>query len=214
MLTRRAKTLLLGLTVFALIIAPAHAQFPTFAPNIARIDGTEPSSGIAYTRLFISAQPDTSEASQPATSQTLDLSRPILTAECTRRPNGKYFFDLFINFGGVTDTAYYPPWKPANDQDLFPPATAKTTATLEFLGYTKYKPVKRQFEYVINPQNQLRYNPPSTGSKNLEDIGFYLQVLRALPTLRVTTEGHVASFFVTPLLIQLHAEPLCRASGL
>jgi hypothetical protein len=213
MLNRQAAIRLLSLCALALIITPAHAQLPTFAPNMARIDGTEASSGIAYTRLFISPQPDTPGATNP-TVHTLDLSQPILTAECTRRPNGKYVFDLFINFGGVTDTAYYPPWKPANDQDLFPPATAKTTATLEFLGYTTYKPVKRQFEYVINPPNQLRYNPPSAGSKNLEDIAFYLQVLRALPTLRVTADGHVASFFMTPLLTQLHAEPLCRASGL
>ena len=213
MLNRQAAIRLLG--AFAFVIAHAHAQLPGFAPNMARVDGTEPSSGISYTRLFIGEQSAPAPAvANPASGQALDLSRPILTAECTRRPDAKYFFDLFINFGGVTDTAYYPPWKPANADDLFPPVTAKTTLTLEFLGYTKYKPVKAQFEYVVSPQNQMRYNSPSLQSKNLEPITFYLQVLRALPTLRVTSEGRVASFFMTPLITQLHAEPLCRASGL
>ena len=203
-----ATTLLI---VFATNLA--QAQLPTFAPNMARLDGTEPTSGITYTRLFISAQPDTSDATNPST-QSLDLTHPILTAECTRRPNGKFFFDLFVNFGGITDTAYYPPWKPANSDDLFPPTTVKTFLTLEFLGYTKYKPAKRQFEYVTNPQGQLRYSSPGLSSKNLEESTYFFQILKALPTLRISGEGHTASFFMTPLLTQLHSEPLCKTPGL
>jgi hypothetical protein len=199
------------LIVFATNLA--QSQLPTFAPNMARLDGTEPSSGIIYTRLFISALPDSPDASQP-TSQTLDLTRPILTAECTKRPNGKFFFDLFVNFGGITDTAYYPPWKPANADDLFPPTTVKTFLTLDFLGYTKYKPARRQFEYVINPSGQLRYSSPGLYSKNLEDVTWFFQVLKALPTLKITGEGHTASFSMIPLLTQLHSEPLCKAPGL
>jgi hypothetical protein len=209
--------LLLAVTALLTFSTIANAQLPVFAPNMARLDGAEPSSGIAYTRLFISAQPDTPDTSQPTNApppQTLDLSRPTLTAECTRRPNGKFVFDLFVNFGNVTDTAYYPPWKPANADDLFPPTTVKTTLTLEFLGYTKYKPAKRQFEFVTNPPNQLRYSSPGLYSKNLEEFTYFFQVLKALPTLKITGEGHTASFFVTPLLTQLHSEPLCKAAGL
>jgi hypothetical protein len=191
----------------------AHAQLPTFTPNMARIDGTESSSGIAYTRVFLAAQPDTPDSTNTATNQILDLSLPIVTAECTKRPNGKYYFDLFVNFGGVTDTAYYPPAKLVNENDHLPPTT-KVMLTLEFLGYTKYKPVKRQFEYVHNPHNQLRYNSPSLHSSNLEEFTWFLQVLKALPTLKITGESHTASFFVTPLLTQLHSEPLCKAPGL
>jgi hypothetical protein len=48
----------------------------------------------------------------------------------------------------------------------------------------------------------------------MEDIAYYLQILRALPTLRVSAGPQIASFLTTPLLTQLHNEPLCRASGL
>jgi hypothetical protein len=67
---------------------------------------------------------------------------------------------------------------------------------------------------VIAPYGQLRYNNPAVGSSNMEDIAYYLQVLRSLPTLRVTAGPQSASFLTTPLLAQLHNEPLCRASGL
>ncbi|GAC1360805.1 MAG: hypothetical protein NVSMB3_08830 [Acidobacteriaceae bacterium] len=209
--------LLLSLTLTSIpAAAPAKAQLPSFAPNLARTDGTDPASGIAFTRLYLAAQPLNPATPTPTTAMpsNLDLSQPVLTAQCTRRPNGKFVFELFVNFGGVTDTAFYPPWKPVSSQDLFPPRTTKITLTMEFLGYTRFKPARRQFEYVISPQDQLRFNPPSSSSANLEDITYYLQVLRALPTLRISGAGHTASFVTTPLLTQLHAEPLCRASGL
>ncbi len=85
---------------------------------------------------------------------------------------------------------------------------------MDFLGYTKFKPAKRQFEKVLAPYGQLRYNNPGVGSSNMEDLSYYLQVLRALPTLRLTLGPQSASFFMTPLLAQLHADPLCRASGM
>ena len=47
----------------------------------------------------------------------------------------------------------------------------------------------------------------------MEDIPFYLQYLKSLPTLRLTSENRSAEFLTTSLLAQLHAEPLCHASG-
>ena len=86
--------------------------------------------------------------------------------------------------------AFYPPWRPANAQDLFPPRTEKVNLTMEFLGYTKVKPMTRQFEKVVAPSGQLRYNPPSGGSRNMEQASFFFQYLRALPTLRASWREH------------------------
>jgi hypothetical protein len=85
---------------------------------------------------------------------------------------------------------------------------------MEFLGYTKVKPMKRQWEHVVQPAGQLRYNNPGGGSTNLEDAAYLFQYLRSLPTLRITGEAHTASFLTDALQAQLRKEPLCGASGL
>jgi hypothetical protein len=84
---------------------------------------------------------------------------------------------------------------------------------MEFLGYTKVKPVKRQWERVLQPDGQLRYTQPG-GGPNLEEVSYFFQYLRALPTLRLTDITHTASFQTSALQSQLHKEPLCTASGL
>ena len=188
---------------------PAFAQEPvvtTLPSGIGRTEGKEAVSGITYVRLFL--------ASSVVTPAPIDLTQPTLTVQCTQNLKGKFQFELFVNFGGVTDAAFYPPWRPANAQDLFPPRTEKVNVSMEFLGYKKEKPVTRQFEKVVAPYGQLRYNPPSVGSRNMEEIAFYFQYLRALPTLHISGDGHTATFATAPLLAQIHNEPLCRASGL
>jgi hypothetical protein len=204
MALKRALRILL-----TLVAIDVHAQtphLPTIAPNLARTEGTNGSSGIAYTRLYVSSSP-------AADTTTLDLAQPTLTVQCTRQPNGKLYFELFVNFGGVTDTTFYPPFKPTSN-NIFPPATDKGIYTMEFLGYTKVKPMKRQWEHVIEPAGQLRYNNPGGGSTNLEEPNYFFQYLRSLPTLRITGEGHTASFLMGALEAQLHKEPLCGARGL
>jgi hypothetical protein len=184
--------------------------------GIARLTGKDPSSNIAYTRLFLTTAPPPAAPIAGAPKVPLpaaDLSLPTLTVQCTQAPNGKFRFELFVNFGGVTDTAFYPPWH-ESPGDLFPPRTEKTNLTMEFLGYTKVKPVKRQFENVLQPPGQLRYNSPSGHSPNLEEIVFYFQYLRALPTFHISSPNQTATFLTAPLLAQIHNEPLCRASGL
>ena len=194
---------------------PPAASVTGLSNGIGRIEGKDVSSGISYVRLFLSAAP---AAATPAVTSVspaaMDLSLPTLTAQCTQAPNGKFRFELFVNFGGVSDTAFYPPWKPANPQDLFPPRTEKVNLTMEFLGYTKVKPVQRQFEKMLQPAGQLRYNSPGGSSRNMEEIAYYFQYLRALPTLHISGDGHTATFLTAPLLAQIHNEPLCRASGL
>jgi hypothetical protein len=191
--------------------ATSPAPLETLAPNLARLSGVEPSSGISYVRLFLLEDAAHNPSQTP--SADFDLTRATLTAQCTQDKKGKLHFELFVNFGNINDTAYYPPWRPTLPTD-FPPPTEKVTVTMEFRGYTRFKPAKRQFEKVIAPYGQLRYNNPAVGSSNMEDIAYYLQVLRSLPTLRVTAGPQSASFLTTPLLAQLHNEPLCRASGL
>jgi hypothetical protein len=195
---------------------PAISSQPSIellAPKLGRLSGREPTSGISYTRIFLLSNADAPRAPSPETPpKSLQLDQPTLTAQCTETPNHKQHFELFVNFGGVTDPAFYPPWHPT-PAEQFPPATDRIRLTMEFLGYTKVKPVKRQFEKTTQPYGQLRYINPGLSSPNLEEFAFYLQYLRALPTLRISDGLHTAEFFTTPLVTQLHNEPLCHAAG-
>jgi hypothetical protein len=85
---------------------------------------------------------------------------------------------------------------------------------MDFFGYTKVKPAKRQWEYLTAPAGELRYNPPSGRSRNLEEINLYLQYLRALPTLRLTLADKAAQFNINPLFEAMRKESLCHASGI
>lgn len=196
-------------TFILLSVAPfADAQTSTLAPGLSRVAGSDPASGIAYTRLLLEGK----LLSPPAAAEP-PSTPPRLTAQCTQRPNGKLFFELFANYGGVEDTAFHRPWQPS-DGGLFAPNTIKVRITMEFLGYTHVKPVTRQWEKLDTPAGQFRYNPPSAGSSNMEDSTFYLQYLKALPTLRLTYSGKTVEFLTTALFDQLRKEPLCKASRL
>jgi hypothetical protein len=220
--------------------AALTAQQSILPSGLGRLAGTDESSHIEYVRLFldgtllsplgasVGAQASQSEASAKPKATALPGGRadgstslpsvsateagPMLIAQCTRSSSGKLFFELLTNFGGVKDLAYYPPWRPANDHDLFPPQLPKPMITMEFLGYTHVKPVKRQWETLTRPMGQYRYNPPSGGSSNMEDSTYYLRYLLALPTLRLTLADKAAEFRTTPLLDQIRKEPLCKAS--
>jgi hypothetical protein len=218
--------------------AVAKAQLSTLSAGFNRLSGTEESSRIEYVRLFLdgtlltlriasadakalaSARADGTGAPDGSTalpsSGSAEASGPILNpmliAQCTRYPSGKLAFELLANFGGVKDLAYYPPWRPANSRDLFSPQLQKLNITMEFLGYTHVKPVKRQWEALLQPVGQYRYNSPSSGSSNMEDSTYYLRFLLALPTLRLTLGDKTAEFRTKPLLDQIRREPLCKAS--
>ena len=185
---------------------PSSVVKITLASGVDRIAGQEPVSQIKYVRLILagSLHPESSTPS-PA---------PTLIAQCTLRPNGKSYFELFANFGGVTDLSFYPPWKRTSEEDLFPPRTEKVLLTMDFLGYTHVKPVRRQWEIPVQTPGQYRYNPPGMGSSNLEEIAYYLRYLLALPTLRLTLGDHSADFLTTPLLNEIRKEPLCGVAAL
>jgi hypothetical protein len=228
------------LTIVVAFLFPGHTtaqvQQTALLPGLNRLSGIDPSSRIEYVRLFldgillpsgVSVAPATVQSdsklssaaslaadSSPSGSAAPSLStvKPTLVAQCTRKPSGKLAFELLANFGGVSDLAYYPPWTRVNSDDLFPPRLEKPAITMEFLGYTHVKPVKRQWEALLQPVGQYRYNPPSAGSSNMEDSTFYLRFLIALPTLRLTLANQTAEFKTTALLDQIRKEPLCKAS--
>jgi hypothetical protein len=186
----------------------AQAQLITVVPGLARSEGIDAPSNIRYTRLFLTAVANS--ADKP---DAFDLSRPTMTAQCSQMPSGKQRFEIFVNFGGVTDSNFYPPFVPTQDQH-FPPTRGNINLTMNFLGYTKVKPFKRQFEKVEQPEGQLLYKNPGSSSSNLEEFAWFIQMLRALPTLRLTDNDRAIEFLTTPLLAQLQKEPLCKASGL
>jgi len=189
------------------------AQMQTLSQGLRKLSGSEPTTGTTYIRIFLDGilVPPNSPAN--ATPLATD-SPPMLIAQCTQTRSRKLAFELHAHYGGVEDTAYYLPWHSTGPDDLYPPETVKVTIAMDFFGYTKVKPAKRQWEYLIAPVGELRYNPPSITSRNLEDITFYLQYLRALPTLRLTSPDKAAQFNTTPLLEAIRREPLCDASGL
>lgn len=182
----------------------AQLQPTVIGPGLSRIEGIDPDNHVSYVRIFLAG------TLFPAADIT---PSPTLTAQCTQQPFGKLGFELFANFGGIDDFAYHRPWMP-KDGGMFAPVTQKAQVTMEFLGYTKVKPVKRQWELVDAPHGQIRYNTPSGSSSNMEDVTYYLQYLKALPTLRLTYAGKTSEFLVTPLFEQIRKEPTCHASGL
>src|ERR1700733_2398313 len=189
---------------------PPQLVKTTLADGIDRIAGQESTSRIQYVRLTLPGTlHPTTTGDSPAPSPS-----PTLIAQCTLRPNGKSYFELFANFGSITDLAFYPPWTRSPQGDLFPPPTEKVMMTMDFLGYTHVKPVRRQWEIPVQTPGQYRYNPPGSGSSNLEEIAYYLRYLLALPTLRLTLGNNSVDFLTTPLLNEIRKEPLCRAAFL
>ena len=86
--------------------------------------------------------------------------------------------------------------------------------TMDFLGYTHVKPLRRQWEVPDRQPDQYRFDPPGSNSSNLEEIAYDLRYLLALPTLRLTLDNRSAEFFTTPLLDEIRKEPLCQAAAL
>ena len=189
---------------------PAHGELPAIAPGLARIEGVDAGSGIAYTRIFLSAK-----ASGPLPAEApavIDLGQPTMTAQCTKDASGKYAFDIYVNFGSMADPAFYPPWKPTKEH----PNAAKTryvNLNLTFKGYMSQS-FKREFSDDWRPATQYRYNPPGNHSANLEPSSSFAARLRAMPLLTVNDNKQLAQFETTPLLDRVHSEPLCKASGL
>jgi hypothetical protein len=190
----------------------SQPQKTTLASGVDRLAGTEPSSHIQYARLILKGT--LRAAAKGAADPPPPDPPPLLIAQCSLRPNGKYLFEMFTSFGGLADLAFYPPWKPASPQDLFPPGTDKVTITMDFLGYTHVKPFRRQWEIPVEEPSLYHYNPPGSGSPNMEEISYFLRYLLSLPTLRLTLNNRASEFLTAPFLADIRQEPLCRAAGI
>lgn len=178
------------------------------AGGVTRTTGVDAGSGIAY--VFVSVEGKVVSGA----GEGQPVPPPRLSAQCTRDPGGKLRFELLADLGGVPELVYFPPWKQSRN-DLYPPTLARVGVTMEFLGYTKVKPVKRQWEFLNELPGEMRYAAPGLGSGNMEPVMFYLQYLRALPTLRLTPPGKgTVEFATTRWQEGVRAEPLCGASGL
>ena len=192
---------------------PALAQQPAPAADaITRQTGTEPSQKIDWALISVSGR--LVPAPGAPSLAVADTTPPRLTAQCTRDAAGKLRFELLADFGGVPEIAYAPPWK-QSPGDLYPPHLVPMTMTMDFLGYTKVKPAKRQWNTLKDQRGELEYATPGFGSANMEPIAFYVQYLRALPTLRLSAAGHPTLEFETlKWQAAVKAESLCWASSL
>jgi hypothetical protein len=191
-----------------IVLSLLIGQVPAVSlPNgVTRLAGVDATSGITYALISLEGK--------AVGAAPVRMPSPRLTAQCTQTPDGKRRFELLADLGGVPELVYYPPWKPKTSSE-FPPQLVKAQVTMEFLGYTRVKPVKRQWESLDQLPNELRYSTPGLSSGNMEPINFYLQYLRALPTLRLTVPGKGTAEWETAGWQQaVHAEPLCSASGL
>jgi hypothetical protein len=190
---------------------PVQPKRITSPAGIDRLAGTEPTSHIQYVRLTLKGSLHTTP---PAADQSPSSSPPVLIAQCSMRPEGKYVFEIFTNFGGVADAGFYPPWTRTSNSGPFPPSTEKAIITMEFLGYTHVKPIRRQWEVPLEAPGQYRFNSPGVRSSNMEDINFDLRYLVSLPTLRLTLGNRISEFLTSPLLEAIRKEPLCRAASI
>ena len=201
--------------VIALATLSASAQQAP-AAAIARQTGTDPDSGIRY--VLLSATGKSVALHDAAAAQTEppnQAAQPQLVAQCSLTPAGKYVFEVLASVPGTLEPLVFaPPWHP-QPGELFPPHLIPINVTMSFVGYTKYKPVRRVWDTLLEPAGWLRYSTPGMRSHNMEQIAFYLQVLRALPTLRLTLpDSSWIEFETTAWQQAVRAEPLCHASGL
>ena len=169
--------------------------------GVAETTGVDEGSGTSWAPISIEGKG--TGAASPA---------PRLTAQCTKDTGGKMRFGWTTDWGGEEPVGFVAPWK-ATKEDLYPPTLPKAMVTMEFLGYTKVKPVKRQWEALPEPRVEWRYAAPGAASSNLEEVSYYMQYLRSLPTLRLTRDGATVEFDTAKWQVALHLEPLCRAGG-
>lgn len=172
------------------------------AANLLRLEGTDATTGTHYVRLMLSLPPAPGDTKAP----------PRFTVECTD-DGGKHDLYWVVSFGGVTSTAFTPPFHRTRLRPNAPkPPTVKLTMTFE--GYMKWKPLTRA--WALLPSGELRYENPGMHSPNMESLRLYSTYLNSLPGLRIRYAQINAGsppevFFQTrPLLDEVAKTPLCQ----
>ena len=202
-----------GLVLLSVLpgVAVAAQETGAMVANITRQSGVDPASSSAYVLIAVEGRLVETPGVAPGTN-------PRLIAQCSKNAAGRLKFELLAieggNSKGASVLAFQGPWR-AGQGELFAPKLAKVQVKMEFLGYVKVNPVKRQWENPLGTQGLIRYATPGMASSNMEEIAFYLQYLRSLPKLRLTVPGKGAEEFeTTQWQAEVKAEPLCKASGL
>ena len=178
------------------------AQLVPGAPNLARFEGTDAESGIHYIRFTLSLAPALDSPGAP----------PHFTMECTD-DHGRHDLGWLVAFGGVTPGPFLPPFHSTQERPNRPKYPTEKL-TMDFEGYTKWKPVTRAWETL--PSGELRYRNPGMHSPNMESPRAFLVYLSSLPALRI---GYAAPqvgipadvvFQTRPLLDELAKTPICQ----
>jgi len=171
-------------------------------PNLLRQEGTDAESGIHYVRLMLLAAPAGEDGRAPAR----------FTMECTER-GGKRGLNWLVTFGGVEPDGFLPPFRRTPEHPEAPINPVRNL-TMDFEGYTKWKPITRSWEEL--PTGELRYRNPGMHSPNMESPQLFLVYLNSLPALRIgyakATPGDPAEkvFDTRPLLEELKKTPTCQ----
>jgi hypothetical protein len=177
------------------------------ASGLFSLHGSDPGSGTEYVRMFLLADTDASTL-----SDSTPQGSPTFTIECTQLHNRRELY-FYVNFGGVEDIYFTPPFKPTST-NLFPPVNPTVAFKMSFEGYVHSKPFKRSWEQL--PNGNYKYRNPSGDSFNLDGPRYFMQWLNSLPGFRVTLlkaePGKPAEvFFQTkPLLEAVSRNPLCQ----
>lgn len=181
------------------------SQLARLAPGLFSLHGKDASSGTEYVRLLLLEEANSSPEATPQGS-------PTFTIECTQLRNRRELH-FYVNFGGVEDVAFAPPFKPTQTE-LFPPVYPTVAFKMTFEGYIRSKPFKRAWEQL--PNGNYKYRNPGGDSFNLDGPRYFMQWLNSLPGLCVAqlkpVRGEPAEvFFQTkPLLEVVSLHPLCQ----
>ncbi len=177
------------------------------APGLFSLRGSDPGSGTEYVRLLLLAD---AEANAP--TESTPQGSPTFTIECTQLHNRRELH-FYVNFGGVEDVAFTPPFKPTST-DLFPPVYPTVVFKMTFEGYIHSKPFKRAWEEL--PNGNYKYRNPGGASFNLDGPRYFLTYLNSLPGFRLAhpkpeTGKPAEVFFQTrPLLELVLRDSLCQ----
>ena len=165
---------------------PSLAQLQTLAPGPRKLTATEPTTQLTYVRIFSTEylSPRTAHPTPPLADDTLHhaCSHRAVHAQYCRQTSFR---------------APHPLWRRRRYRLLSSMAFHRSQRSLSarntqdnrhhgLLRIHQGKARKAAMGVPHRSRRRTRYSPPAMGSRNLEDITYYLQFLRALPTLRLT----------------------------
>lgn len=171
---------------------------PIAVPGLAISSGRDDDFGIDWIRITLLAE-------QPASSG----ERPALTVECTQRSSRRQI-DLYFDFGDGNRAWSSPPQPDPVNHRL--PANPTARLSLSFHGY-RNKAFKEDWEVL--PSHEYKYRQPGLRTSNLEDVGFFLRYMYAVPQVRIgyadrKISEQTAEFQTAKLVAEASRTALCK----